>query len=60
MFDVTDSPHFAALQRMRAMMLAVGNSGLPVERIGELIHEALTVLRPKVRYAISNERFSCS
>jgi len=52
-----NSPYFPALQRMRTMMLAVGNSGLPVERIGELIHQALTVPRPKVRYAISNEPF---
>jgi NAD(P)-dependent dehydrogenase (short-subunit alcohol dehydrogenase family) len=49
------SPYFPALQTMRAMMAELGNSGLPVERIGALVHEALTTPRPKVRYAISNE-----
>ncbi|OKO70490.1 SDR family NAD(P)-dependent oxidoreductase [Bradyrhizobium sp. AS23.2] len=51
------SPYFPALLWMRAMMLHVAKSGLPVERIGELIHKALTVPRPKVRYAPSNEPF---
>jgi NAD(P)-dependent dehydrogenase (short-subunit alcohol dehydrogenase family) len=52
-----NSPYFPALLWMRAMMLVVAKSGLPVERIGELIHKALTVPRPKVRYAPSNEPF---
>lgn len=49
------SPYFPALQTMRAMMAGLGSSGLPVEQIGELVYETLTVPRPKVRYAISKE-----
>lgn len=52
-----NSPYFPALQKMRAMMADLGNSGLPVEQIGELVYETLTVPRPKVRYAISKEPF---
>jgi NAD(P)-dependent dehydrogenase (short-subunit alcohol dehydrogenase family) len=42
-----------ALDRLRAYMLSLGKSGLPPERIGEAVHAALTVARPKVRYTIT-------
>jgi NAD(P)-dependent dehydrogenase (short-subunit alcohol dehydrogenase family) len=42
-----------ALDRLRAYMLSIGKSGLPPERIGEAVHTALTVARPKVRYTIT-------
>ena len=48
-----DSPYFAALQRIRAYMLRLGESGLPPERIAEGIFEALTSPRPKVRTTIT-------
>jgi NAD(P)-dependent dehydrogenase (short-subunit alcohol dehydrogenase family) len=51
-----NSPYFKALQTMRTYMLQLGATGLPAERLGELVHRVLTIPRPKVRYAISNQR----
>jgi NAD(P)-dependent dehydrogenase (short-subunit alcohol dehydrogenase family) len=57
--DETDTARYAntvyapALDRLRAYMLQLGRSGLPAERIGETIHEALTTAKPKVRYTVS-------
>jgi NAD(P)-dependent dehydrogenase (short-subunit alcohol dehydrogenase family) len=57
--DETDTTAYAgtvyapALERLRAYMLSIGKSGLPPERIGEAVHTALTVARPKVRYTIT-------
>jgi NAD(P)-dependent dehydrogenase (short-subunit alcohol dehydrogenase family) len=48
-----DSPYFAALQRIRAYMLRLGERGLPPERIAESVFEALTSPRPKVRTTIT-------
>ena len=42
-----------ALDRLRAYMLSLGKSGLPPERIGEVVHTALTTARPKVRYTVT-------
>jgi len=42
-----------ALERLRTYMLSIGKSGLPPEKIGEVIHTALTVRNPKVRYVVS-------
>jgi len=59
--DETDSSAYAntafagPLERIRAYMLQLGRSGLPAERIGETIHEALTAARPKVRYTVSGD-----
>jgi short-subunit dehydrogenase len=50
-----NSPYYRALQNMRAYMLKLGERGMPVERIGELVHHVLTAPRPKVRYTVSNE-----
>jgi hypothetical protein len=45
------------LERLRAYMLKLGDSGLPAEQIGELVHDVLTLPHPKVRYEISPEPF---
>jgi NAD(P)-dependent dehydrogenase (short-subunit alcohol dehydrogenase family) len=61
--DETDTTAYAgtvyapALERLRAYMLSIGKSGLPPERIGEAVHTALTVARPKVRYTVSPDPF---
>ncbi|HEY0648637.1 SDR family oxidoreductase [Phenylobacterium sp.] len=61
--DETDTARYAntiyapMLDRLRAYMLQLGRSGLPPERIGETIHEALTTPRPKVRYTVSPSMF---
>ncbi|MEA2864782.1 MAG: hypothetical protein QOC84_2738 [Bradyrhizobium sp.] len=48
-----NSPFFPALQRIRKFMLQLGESGLPAEKIAEVIAEALTSASPKVRYQIA-------
>jgi NAD(P)-dependent dehydrogenase (short-subunit alcohol dehydrogenase family) len=47
------SPFFPALQRLRTVMSKLAETGLPAEKLGELVHDALTLPRPKVRYEIS-------
>ncbi len=46
-----------ALERIKAYMLTLGKNGLPPEAIGEAIHKALTVAKPKVRYVVSPSPF---
>ncbi len=48
-----NSPFLPALERIGKFMLRLGESGLPPEKIGELIHHALTAPNPRVRYQIS-------
>jgi NAD(P)-dependent dehydrogenase (short-subunit alcohol dehydrogenase family) len=48
-----NSAYFPALQRIRKFMLQLGESGLPAEKIGELVHLALTTPNPRVRYQIT-------
>src|SRR3982074_2552618 len=48
-----NSPYFPALERIRKFMLQLGVSGLPAEKIGELVHLALTSPNPRVRYQIA-------
>ncbi len=49
----SNSPFLPALQRIGKFMLQLGEGGLPAEKIGELIHHALTAPKPRVRYQIS-------
>jgi NAD(P)-dependent dehydrogenase (short-subunit alcohol dehydrogenase family) len=51
-----NSPFFPALERIRKFLLQLGSSGLPVEKIGELVHLALTTANPRVRYQIAPDR----
>jgi len=48
-----NSPFFPALEKIRAFMLQLGETGLPAEKIAERIAEALTAASPKVRYQIT-------
>ena len=48
-----NSPFFPALERIGKFMMQLGESGLPAEKIGELIHHALTAPTPRVRYQIA-------
>jgi len=47
-FDGTE--YGPAYRKLRAYMLEHGRNGLPVRRIGELVHRALTARRPRWRY----------
>jgi NAD(P)-dependent dehydrogenase (short-subunit alcohol dehydrogenase family) len=51
------SPFLPVLERLRAYMLTLAQTGLPAEKIGELVHEVLTLPHPKVRYEITPEPF---
>src|SRR3954468_10703609 len=42
-----NSPYLPALKKLRAFMLQLGESGLPPERIAEIIFQALTSAHPK-------------
>ena len=42
-----------AMTKLSEFMAAGGRDGLAVERVGDLIHKALTVRRPRVRYALA-------
>jgi NAD(P)-dependent dehydrogenase (short-subunit alcohol dehydrogenase family) len=48
-----NSPYFPALQKVRAVMLKLGKSGLAPEIIAAVVFDALTAARPKVRYQIA-------
>jgi NAD(P)-dependent dehydrogenase (short-subunit alcohol dehydrogenase family) len=42
-----------AMEKLAAFMAGGARDGLAIERVGELIHHALTVKRPRVRYALA-------
>jgi len=49
-----NSPYLPALQGVQAFAQNLARTSLPAEKLGELIHDVLTVPHPKVRYEISN------
>jgi NAD(P)-dependent dehydrogenase (short-subunit alcohol dehydrogenase family) len=51
-----NSPYLPALNKVMAFMMKLGETGLPAERIAEVVFEALTAERPKVRYQITPDR----
>jgi NAD(P)-dependent dehydrogenase (short-subunit alcohol dehydrogenase family) len=51
-----NSPYLPALNKVMAFMMKLGETGLPAERIAEVVLEALTTERPKVRYQITPDR----
>ena len=50
------TPYAAAL-RIAKQSIAEGRRGLPPERVGEIVHTALTTARPKTRYVVTPTRF---
>ncbi|GAB5413894.1 MAG: SDR family NAD(P)-dependent oxidoreductase [Congregibacter sp.] len=46
-----DSPYRPILEKFQKFFIAQGRDGYPADRLGELIHTALTTPKPKVRYA---------
>ena len=48
-----NSPYLPALQKVTAYMKHLDSIGLPPERIAEVVYDALTLPRPKVRYQIA-------
>jgi NAD(P)-dependent dehydrogenase (short-subunit alcohol dehydrogenase family) len=54
--DVTSYAHTryaASLQRTKEKMMEIGRKGLPAEKIGEAIWQALSTPHPKTRYTIT-------
>jgi NAD(P)-dependent dehydrogenase (short-subunit alcohol dehydrogenase family) len=51
-----NSPQFPALEKLCKFMLALGEAGLPPERIAECVAEALMSKSPKVRYSIAPDQ----
>ena len=55
-FDIDkykNSPYLPSLQKVTAYMQHLDSIGLPPERIAEVVYEALTSPRPKVRYQVT-------
>jgi len=52
-----DTDYGPLLKRFKAGFVKRGRQGLPVERLGEAIHLALTAARPKARYVVLRNRF---
>ncbi|MBV9456476.1 MAG: SDR family oxidoreductase [Bradyrhizobium sp.] len=55
-FDMSkyqNSPYLPALQKVAAYMQHLGSIGLPPDRIAEVVYDALTLPKPKVRYQIA-------
>jgi NAD(P)-dependent dehydrogenase (short-subunit alcohol dehydrogenase family) len=48
-----NSPFFPALEGVRKFMMQLAETGLPAERVAEVIFTALTTASPKVRYQIT-------
>ena len=51
-----NSPYLPALNKVMAFMMKLGETGLPAERIAEVVFEALTAAKPRVRYQIAPDR----
>lgn len=54
-YDETD--YAPIIQRFRAFFAEEAKKGLPAEELGRVIHHALTVNKPKVRYPVVAHRF---
>ena len=52
-----NTPYAAALEKMKAFMLANAARGLPAERIGEAVKTALTAPKPRTRYTLAPNPF---
>jgi NAD(P)-dependent dehydrogenase (short-subunit alcohol dehydrogenase family) len=52
-----NTPYAAALEKMKAFMLANATKGLPAERIGEAVNKALTTPKPRTRYTLAPNPF---
>jgi NAD(P)-dependent dehydrogenase (short-subunit alcohol dehydrogenase family) len=48
-----DTDYKQSFKSMNDFMSAMGPQGITVEKIGELVHHAITTAKPKVRYAIA-------
>ncbi|MCX7306399.1 MAG: SDR family NAD(P)-dependent oxidoreductase [Hyphomicrobiales bacterium] len=52
-----NTPFAKSLNMVKGYMLEMGRKGFPPERIGEVVHTALTVANPKTRYIATPDPF---
>lgn len=52
-----NTPYMKSLLGLKEYMVRLGKIGLPPEKLGEVVHTALTAARPKVRYTVTPEAF---
>lgn len=52
-----NTPFAKSLNKVKGYMLEMGRKGFPPERIGEVVHTALTVANPKTRYIATPDPF---
>jgi len=48
-----NTPYVKPLAAVKDYMLALGRKGMPPEKLGEAVHVALTVAKPKTRYTVT-------
>jgi NAD(P)-dependent dehydrogenase (short-subunit alcohol dehydrogenase family) len=49
----SNSPYLPALEQVRKFVAHLADIGLPAEKVGELVHLALTAPNPRIRYQIT-------
>lgn len=52
-----NTPYLKPLAAVKNYMLALGRKGFPPEKLGEAVHTALTVAKPKTRYTVTPQPF---
>lgn len=52
-----NTPFAKSLNKVKGYMLEMGRKGFPPERIGEVVHTALTTANPKTRYIATPDPF---
>lgn len=52
-----NTPYVKPLDAVKTYMLALGRKGFPPEKLGEVVHNALTTAKPKTRYTVSPTPF---
>ncbi len=52
-----NTPYVESLNKVRDYMIANGKKGFPPEKLGEVVHTALTTQKPKTRYTVTPEPF---
>ncbi|MCA9956704.1 MAG: SDR family oxidoreductase [Anaerolineales bacterium] len=53
-----ETPYLGMMEGMKKTLVRQGKSGIPVEKVSEVIYEALTKEKPKTRYAIARKLLS--
>jgi len=52
-----NTPYVDSLNKVRDYMIANGKKGFPPEKLGEVVHTALTTAKPKTRYTVTPDPF---